>query len=104
LSNNNSSLERSIAPTLLGVVGAFGIAPHASNTLPNSFVLMYSPHVYRNTHLLRGSLCNITFHHGLKESLELKTCWTCDGKTNGSLPFTNICQKLAIKNSASYCL
>jgi len=43
LSNSDSSLERSIAPTLLGVVGAFGIAPHASNTLPYSFVLMYSP-------------------------------------------------------------
>jgi len=43
LNNNDSSLERSIAPTLLGVVGAFGIAPHASNTLPYSFVLIYSP-------------------------------------------------------------
>jgi len=43
LSNNNSSLKRNIAQTLLGVVGAFGIAPHASNTLPFSFVLMYSP-------------------------------------------------------------
>jgi hypothetical protein len=43
LSNNDFSLERSIAPTLLGVVGAFGIAPHAFNTLPYSFVLMHSP-------------------------------------------------------------
>jgi hypothetical protein len=43
LSNNDFSLERSIAPTILGVVGAFGIAFHASNTLPYSFVLMYSP-------------------------------------------------------------
>jgi hypothetical protein len=43
LNNNDSSLERSIAPTLLGVVGAFGIALHASNTLPYSFVLIYSP-------------------------------------------------------------
>jgi hypothetical protein len=43
LSNENSSLERSIAPTLLGVVGAFGSTLHASNTFPYSFVLMYSP-------------------------------------------------------------
>jgi hypothetical protein len=43
LSNSDSSLEKSIAPTLLGVVSAFGIAPYASNTLPYSFVLMYSP-------------------------------------------------------------
>jgi len=43
LNNSDSSLKRSIAPTLLAVVGAFGIAPHASNTLPYSFVLMYSP-------------------------------------------------------------
>jgi hypothetical protein len=43
LSNSDSSLERSIALTLLGVVGAFSIALHASNTLPYSFVLMYSP-------------------------------------------------------------
>jgi hypothetical protein len=42
LSNSDSSLERSIAPTLLGVVGAFSIATQASNTLPYSFVLMYS--------------------------------------------------------------
>jgi hypothetical protein len=41
LSNSDSSLERSIVPTLLGMVGAFGIAPHASNTLP--YMLMYSP-------------------------------------------------------------
>jgi len=43
LSNNNFSLERSIALILFGVVGAFGITLHASNTLPYSFVLMYSP-------------------------------------------------------------
>jgi hypothetical protein len=43
LSNSDSSIEKSIAPTLLGVIGAFGIALHASNTLPYSFVLMYSP-------------------------------------------------------------
>jgi len=43
LSNSDSSQERNIAPTLLGMVGAFDIAPHASNTLPYSFVLMYSP-------------------------------------------------------------
>jgi hypothetical protein len=42
LSNSDFSLERSIAPTLLGVVGAFGIALHAFNTFPYSFVLMYS--------------------------------------------------------------
>jgi hypothetical protein len=42
-SNNDSSLERSIAPTLFGVVGAFGIAPRAFNTFAYSFVLMYSP-------------------------------------------------------------
>jgi len=41
--NNDLSLERRIAPTLLGEVGAFGIALHVSNTLPYSFVLMYSP-------------------------------------------------------------
>jgi len=43
LSNSDSSLEKNIAPTLFGMVGAFGIALHASNTLPYSFVLMYSP-------------------------------------------------------------
>jgi len=43
LSNSDFSLHKSIAPTLLGIVGAFGIAPYASNTLPYSFVLMYSP-------------------------------------------------------------
>ncbi len=43
LSNSDSSLERRIAPTLLGVVGAFGIALCVSNTLSYSFVLMYSP-------------------------------------------------------------
>jgi len=43
LSNNDSSLERNIAPTLLGVIGAFSIALHASNTFPYSFVLMYFP-------------------------------------------------------------
>jgi hypothetical protein len=43
LSISDSSIKKSIAPTLLGVVGAFGFAPHASNTLPYSFVLMYSP-------------------------------------------------------------
>jgi hypothetical protein len=43
LSNSDSSLKRNIAPTLLGVVGAFGIAHYASNTLPYSLVLMYSP-------------------------------------------------------------
>ncbi len=32
LINSDFSLERSIAPTLLGVVGAFGIAVRASNT------------------------------------------------------------------------
>jgi hypothetical protein len=43
LTNSDSSLEKNILPTLFTVVGAFGIAPHASNTLPYSFVLMYSP-------------------------------------------------------------
>ncbi len=43
------------APTLFGVVGAFGIAPRAFNTFAYSFVLMYSPQVFRNTHLLCGS-------------------------------------------------
>jgi hypothetical protein len=42
-SNNDFSLKKNIAPTLLKVVSAFGIAPHASNTLPFSFMLMYSP-------------------------------------------------------------
>jgi len=42
LSNSDSSQERSITTTLLGMVGAFDIAPHASNILPYSFVLMYS--------------------------------------------------------------
>jgi hypothetical protein len=42
-SNSDYSLENNIAPTLLGVVVAFGIDPHASNTFPYSFVLMYSP-------------------------------------------------------------
>ncbi len=82
LSNNDSSLERSIVETLLGVVGAFGIALRASNTLPYSFVLMYSPQVSRNMLLLCGSLCNITFHHELEKSSKQKTCWTHDGKTN----------------------
>jgi hypothetical protein len=43
LSNNNSSLKKNIALTLFGMVGAFGITLHASNTLPYSFVLIYSP-------------------------------------------------------------
>ncbi len=66
LSNHDSSLERNIAPTLFGVVGAFGIALHASNTFPYLFVLMYSPLVSRNTCLLHGSLCNITSTMGWK--------------------------------------
>jgi hypothetical protein len=32
LNNNDSSLERNIAPTLFEVVGTFGIDLHASNT------------------------------------------------------------------------
>jgi hypothetical protein len=43
LSNSDSSQKKSITTTLLGMVGAFDIAPHASNILPYSFVLMYSP-------------------------------------------------------------
>jgi hypothetical protein len=36
LSNSDYSLERSITPTLLGIVGAFGIVLRASNISPNS--------------------------------------------------------------------
>ncbi len=60
LNISDSSLEKSITSTLLGVVGAFGIAPCASNTLPYSFLLMYSPQLCKNTHFFHGSLCNIT--------------------------------------------
>jgi hypothetical protein len=46
------------------VVGAFGIAFRASNTLPYSFVLMHSPQVSKNMHLFYGSLCNKVYKKG----------------------------------------
>jgi hypothetical protein len=58
------------------MVGAFGIAPRASNTSPYSLVLMYSPQLCKNTHFFHGSLCNITFHHRLEESSKYKTYCT----------------------------
>jgi hypothetical protein len=39
----------------------------------------------------------------MNESLEKKTCWTCEGKTNHSFPFGKMCLKLAIKNPRSSC-
>ncbi len=43
LSKNDFALEKMTTPILLGIVGASNMVCGASNALPSSFVLMYSP-------------------------------------------------------------